>query len=371
MYGGESIPLYTDTSLDWHNQNAVPNYAVDLNVGVNEYTFGRTTPDNKFIVSTGLVSKPYGIEMTGGKKSKVVKKKKESSLTNKVSKFFVDSKDVLVKPFESTPNKKVSKSKKPVKKESSLTNKISKFFVDTKDVLVKPFESTPNKKISKSKKLVKKESSLTNKVSKFFVDSKDVLVKPFEATPNKKISKSKKPVKKMKGGIKFNFDEKTAELTERETEKKNEIKLRLKDKATYIQIKDFLDYLKENGDDYNKVNESQKRRAYEILVGIFSDESLYGSSSLYKMYGGLEVILAKWDDLLQIKIGDHLKYNNEQYEIADTDYDQNYGGARFIFVIKTNKGSKEIVINHRGDVTGYFGNFDLINEELQLVKKNT
>jgi hypothetical protein len=167
MYGGDMIPLYTDTSLDWHNKNAVPNYAVDLNVGVNEYTFGRTTPDNKFIVSTGLVSKPFGIEMTGGKKGKTVKKKKpvkkESSITNKVSTFFSDTKDALVKPFETTPNKKSTKStkstksKKPVKKESSITNNVSKFFSDTKDALVKPFESTPpNKKSSKSKKPVKK-----------------------------------------------------------------------------------------------------------------------------------------------------------------------------------------------------------------------
>ena len=68
------IPLYTQTTHDWHcskKQHPKP-YAVDLNVGTNEYIFGRVTPDNKFIVSTGLVKdpKPYGIKMVGGKKNK-------------------------------------------------------------------------------------------------------------------------------------------------------------------------------------------------------------------------------------------------------------------------------------------------------------
>jgi glutathione peroxidase-family protein len=207
MYGGEPIPLYTDTSLDWHNKNADPNYAVDLNVGVNEYTFGRTTPDNKFIVSTGLVSKPFGIEMTGGKKVKTVKKiksvKKESSLTNKVSKFFVNAKNTVIKPFKSSPIEKSSKYKKPIKKSSTIVNNVSKFFVDAKDTVVKTFESTPVKKSTKSSK---KSSSMVNNVSKFFVDAKDTVVKPFESSPVKKSTKSKKPVKKvlkkkMKGGV--------------------------------------------------------------------------------------------------------------------------------------------------------------------------
>ena len=69
------IPLYTQTTHDWHcnkNQSNKP-YAVDLNVGTNEYIFGRVTPDNKFIVTTGLIKdpKPYGIKMVGGKKKKM------------------------------------------------------------------------------------------------------------------------------------------------------------------------------------------------------------------------------------------------------------------------------------------------------------
>jgi len=68
------IPLYTQTTHDWHCNKNQPNkpFAVDLNVGTNEYIFGRVTPDNKFIVTTGLVKdpKPHGIKMIGGKKNK-------------------------------------------------------------------------------------------------------------------------------------------------------------------------------------------------------------------------------------------------------------------------------------------------------------
>ena len=51
------IPLYTQTSYDWSGKcdNAPKPYAVNLNVGMNEYYFGRTTPNNKFIVASGLV----------------------------------------------------------------------------------------------------------------------------------------------------------------------------------------------------------------------------------------------------------------------------------------------------------------------------
>lgn len=66
------IPLYTQTTYDWHcHKKQMPKpYAVDLNVGTNEYVFGRVTPDNKFIVTTGLVkdAKPHGIKMVGGKR---------------------------------------------------------------------------------------------------------------------------------------------------------------------------------------------------------------------------------------------------------------------------------------------------------------
>ena len=70
----QKIPLYTQTSNDWscNNNSCNKPLAVDLNVGTNEYIFGRVTPDNKFIVSTGLINdpKPHGVQMVGGKKNK-------------------------------------------------------------------------------------------------------------------------------------------------------------------------------------------------------------------------------------------------------------------------------------------------------------
>ena len=63
-----SIPLYTHTTPGWRMSTDPPAYAVGIDVGMNEYTFGRTTPDNKFVVSTGLENNPRGIEMIGGGK---------------------------------------------------------------------------------------------------------------------------------------------------------------------------------------------------------------------------------------------------------------------------------------------------------------
>ena len=71
--GGEPINIYTQTSGDWNSTNNYKSYAVDLDVGINEYIFGRTTPTNQFIVSTGLVNDNQGIRMVGGKKDKEYK----------------------------------------------------------------------------------------------------------------------------------------------------------------------------------------------------------------------------------------------------------------------------------------------------------
>ena len=70
--GDQYIPTYTLTTQDWHLSNQVPPYAVDLNAGINSYVFGRTTPNNDFVVATGLVNNCNGIEMVGGKKKKRV-----------------------------------------------------------------------------------------------------------------------------------------------------------------------------------------------------------------------------------------------------------------------------------------------------------
>ena len=123
------MPLYTDTSKDWYNKGSIPNLAVNLDIGMNEYTFGRTTPDNKFIVATGLVLKPNGVEMIGGKK--VINKKLLKKEIVKKSKKEIDKKSLkkeIVKKSKKEVDKKllkkeiVKKSKKDVDKKT-LKNK--------------------------------------------------------------------------------------------------------------------------------------------------------------------------------------------------------------------------------------------------------
>jgi hypothetical protein len=109
------IPLYSDTSPGWHNEGQKSPYAVDLSVGVNEYTFGRTTPNNKFVVSTGLVNKPFGIEMTGAgktKKKKDTKTKQKKDTKNKKkdtkTKQKNDIKKALIKNCKKDIDKKIN-----------------------------------------------------------------------------------------------------------------------------------------------------------------------------------------------------------------------------------------------------------------------
>ena len=59
-----NIDLYTETSPSWGNNN----FAVDLNAGINEYVFGRTTPDNNFTVETNLIDINNKFKMIGGSK---------------------------------------------------------------------------------------------------------------------------------------------------------------------------------------------------------------------------------------------------------------------------------------------------------------
>jgi len=73
LKGGEPMELYTQTSGDWNNSGNYKSYAVDLDVGINEYVFGRTTPGNEFVVATGLTNGQQGIKMIGGKKNKEYK----------------------------------------------------------------------------------------------------------------------------------------------------------------------------------------------------------------------------------------------------------------------------------------------------------
>ncbi len=132
MKGGQDIPLFTTTSNDWHDANQKAPLAADLSVGVNEYQFSRTTPDNKFVTSSGVVDTPKGIEMVGGKKYKKSSTKKPSS--------------------KKPSSKKPSSSKKP----KSIINKIVS---GSKNL----FEKTKKMIMGNKKKVLKKKSKKTVK----------------------------------------------------------------------------------------------------------------------------------------------------------------------------------------------------------------
>ena len=104
----DDIPLYSQTSGDWYNSNQPQPLAADLDVGINEYTFSRPTPNNKFVVATGLINTPKGLEMVGGgvKKTKKNLSKKSPSKKNPSKKS----------PTKKSPTKKSPKKKSSVKK---------------------------------------------------------------------------------------------------------------------------------------------------------------------------------------------------------------------------------------------------------------
>ena len=170
MKGGEPMPLYTTTSPDWHDAKQHAPLAVDLDVGINEYTFGRTTPDNKFVVATGLVDNPNGVEMVGGKKSasekKKVKKstsKKPESIINKVvsgSKNLFEKTKKAITGDSSSEKKKVKKVKK-VKKEVKTKSFFNKITSGTKNI----YEKVKKSIVGNDKKVVKK-SKKTKSIKK-------------------------------------------------------------------------------------------------------------------------------------------------------------------------------------------------------------
>jgi hypothetical protein len=104
LKGGSSpIPTQIDSSPGWHYRGQKIDYAVDTTAGINDYVFGRTTPDNHFIVASGLAKHDGQIELTGAGKAKakkpVAKKPKAKKPTAK-------------KPAAKKPKAKKSKAKK-------------------------------------------------------------------------------------------------------------------------------------------------------------------------------------------------------------------------------------------------------------------
>jgi len=175
-----SIRLYNDYSQDWHYPNTpqkkIP-YAIDSSAGINEYQFGRTTPNNKFIVATGLVKNKIGIEMTGGAKSK---KRKPKSSVMKVAKKVGSSIKKFGKKLGSSIMEASEKAKPVIKKVGkkikSTAKKVGKKVKPTMNKVVKKVKSTvkkigkktkpktsTKKSKSKSKPSTKKSKTLLNK----------------------------------------------------------------------------------------------------------------------------------------------------------------------------------------------------------------
>jgi DNA-directed RNA polymerase III subunit RPC6/RNA polymerase primary sigma factor/RNA exonuclease 1 len=172
MKGGQFIPTYTETSPGWHNEFSNAPYAVDLNVGINEYMFSRPTPDNKFVVSTGLINTPSGVEMIGGKKSKKTNKK-DSEKKKSIKTIKTTKKDSEKKKSRTTTkkNSEKKKSKTTIKKDSEK----KKSRTTTKKDSEKKKSRITTKKILKSKKTTKSankstssKKSIVNKIKNMF-----------------------------------------------------------------------------------------------------------------------------------------------------------------------------------------------------------
>jgi hypothetical protein len=99
LKGGSSfIPTQIDSSLGWHYRGQKVDYAVDATAGINDYVFGRPTPNNCFIVASGLAKHDGQIELTGAGKAKAKKP--------------VAKKPKAKKPKAKKPKAKKSKAKK-------------------------------------------------------------------------------------------------------------------------------------------------------------------------------------------------------------------------------------------------------------------
>ena len=138
------IPLYSNTSPDWHTEGQKQPYAVDLNVGVNEYIFGRTTPDNKFVVSTGLVNKPFGIEMTGAGKTKT-KEIKDTKTKQKKDTKTKQKNDTKTKQKDSKTKQKNNIKKILIENCKKNIDKKIKIVVSTTELFLKKISEYSNK----------------------------------------------------------------------------------------------------------------------------------------------------------------------------------------------------------------------------------
>jgi len=160
LKGGDSIPLAVDFSKDWEYKNSEQTpYSVDLNVGVNEYVFGRTTPDNRFIVSSGIVKNDSGMQLTGGAVSKDKKKKSKIMKKSKTMKKPKTMKKKIIK-VDDNKNKLIKIKKELYDEKKKYINDKKKIINDMK----KKLKDIKNKFIQKKKILVNKMMKLNKKI---------------------------------------------------------------------------------------------------------------------------------------------------------------------------------------------------------------
>jgi hypothetical protein len=72
-------------------------------------------------------------------------------------------------------------------------------------------------------------------------------------------------------------------------------------------------------------------------------------------------IINNWNDVNTLKNGDKISCKNKQYTIDSKDVDQDYSGTRIILTLNKDK---ELIINHLGDISGDFGDFNLSDNKL-------
>jgi len=125
----EYIKTMVDATPGWYEPGTPDNkkpITVDLNALINDHQFGRTTPDNKFVVASDIIKTPSGVQMIGGAKPK--KSTKPKKTTTKPKKTTTMPKKTTTKPKKTTtkPKKTTTKPKKTTTKPKKSTKPMKK-----------------------------------------------------------------------------------------------------------------------------------------------------------------------------------------------------------------------------------------------------
>jgi hypothetical protein len=75
--------------------------------------------------------------------------------------------------------------------------------------------------------------------------------------------------------------------------------------------------------------------------------------------------LTNWNDVNTLNVGDEINFaDKKQFKIVSKDIDRDPGGIRVVFTLNNNR---ELIINHRGEVSGNLGEFMLSDNKLKRV----